>query len=275
MLLNLPTDVLHDVYDRLEVDDRMALNEALPRARRITRTRRTTSDLDRQLHSVSRGLKRVPRSRREQLMGPGGPRALRAFLNRHADDPTVSSLTARGQRSAWDDLLALVQAGAGSLPELRTFSRLHPEEDGTTSERKDVIAALLSLPPAVAVETLRAALADATAGAMLRSAVGHRPHGRFLFDMLNYRQYDIVEHLLASGEEALRADFGLSDESVVHFVADYAHILCNDADCVRFILRVFGHALSQEQRTSLLEDAVGRMDLPVVDALLLHEKTLD
>ena len=91
-LLDMPPELLNEIYDLLEVDDRLSLNRAMPPRRRVLKTSRTSVGDDRALYAMSRALKRVPPDRRDQLIRKRGP--LRRFLVSHAADPTVRAIAA-------------------------------------------------------------------------------------------------------------------------------------------------------------------------------------
>ena len=86
LLLDLPTELRHRVYDALEIDDRIRLNAALPREDRITRTMRTDAKRDRTLGVVARFMKRRHVPFRE-LEGK-----IRMFVRENGDDPTIARL---------------------------------------------------------------------------------------------------------------------------------------------------------------------------------------
>ncbi len=293
-LLSLPTELLHEVYDRLEVADRLALNIALPPPHRVRRTRRTSLEADRALHAMSRALKRMPPDRRAQLMSRRGP--LRRLMAAHAADPTVRALAEEAPRPPPPDGPALPGPGperggdadrllaaleAGDAAALRGFSAgtasrppVGRAETELADSGREIVEALRER--GFAPELVGAVLADPGARGVFCAAVAATaPFGPRirLFDLLNHRRFDVVDLLRASGDAGMNAAFGTRDEDVREFVGSkLPHLFCGDsphsAAVVRFIMDRFGERLSAAQVDAMLEAAAGNAAVEAAEAIL-------
>ena len=297
-LLELPPELLHEVYDRLEVDDRLALNRALPPRRRVLRTSRTTVQDDRALYAISRALKRVPAERRGQLVGARGP--LRRFLLSHASDPTVRAIAAGvgvgvgvgvgngvgngvgvgvgKSHSKADALIAALETR--DVAALRAFE---PDPDlplavdagmglaGAGGDMVTLTKELLHQPDVVGAILGNAAACEVFCSAV-SAAAPFGPRIR-LFDLINHCRFEDVERLLAMGPD-VRAAFGVRDEDVREFVSSHsvATLCCGEdgasGGMARFVLRTFGGALTDARRAALLEAAVANANVNAVEAWL-------
>jgi len=299
IILDMPSELLHEIYDLLEVDDRLSLNRALPPRRRVLKTSRTSVKDDRALYAMSRALKRMPPDRRGGLIRKRGP--LRRFLISHATDPTVRAIaiaasvemgsvrltdvellpvagaTSNAVRSKAEALVAALEAG--DVAALRAFTAgsagLASETDGGLASAGGAMVELLR-ERLHQPDFVDAILGDAVACEVFCSAVrAAAPFGPriSLFDLLNHLMFDLVERLLAMGSQ-VRAAFGVRDEDVREFMSSHSvAILCcrssKSGETARFVLRKFGDVLSDARRATLLEDAVEHANVRAVEAWLM------
>jgi hypothetical protein len=192
-LFGLPMDLVHDVYDRLEVGDRLSLNRALPPSRRVLQTRRTSVKVDRQLYALSRGLKRLAPDRRRFLMTAGMPLKLRMFMVRHASDPTVLALLAE---------YGVVTAGPSAEPE---DQGPRPAAPRAASGNVDVLLNLLDLRDGAGIRAFSSrsdddAVACARDGSPFGSMDELARAGREMVGLLVTSTADVVDAVLSNAD---------------------------------------------------------------------------
>lgn len=86
MFLELPSEVQHIVYDKLIIDDRIALNKALPIKNRIVKTTKTCKQKDKKLHILKHVFKKHKVSSSDISL------KLYDFLCENRDDPSIQCM---------------------------------------------------------------------------------------------------------------------------------------------------------------------------------------
>ena len=86
MFLELPTEIQHTIYDKLVIDDRMSLNKALPKKKRIVQTINTCKQKDKRLYIIKQVFKKHKVSTND-ISGK-----LYDFLCENRDDPSIQCI---------------------------------------------------------------------------------------------------------------------------------------------------------------------------------------
>ena len=93
MFLNIPIDLQHDIFDRLEIQDRVKLNIALGPDHQIISTHKTSAELNKQLKYLTYNIKRWDIKLYKDLVFPW-----RMFILNHLNEPTVQHIGVHLQR---------------------------------------------------------------------------------------------------------------------------------------------------------------------------------
>ena len=262
MLLDLPSDVLHAVYDMLLVEDRRSLNSALPRQRRI----RTSADLDRKLHCISTGLKRLsPEQRKRVVRG----RDLSRFLEAHPADPTVRRIAdaddegGGGMMSPVDALVVAIQAKDARA------ARAVPASDlqGNAFHASDVVRALIG---SGAVEALLPELLEVPLFVDALRIYTEFWKSSFLFDLIVRREGAALRRLFSLPDPEARRRACVAEENVEHFWTNSAMHVCVAPDAAEFMLETMAGHVTERRLASLVETCVSQLNVPVLEVLLGH-----
>ena len=87
MFLDIPIDLQHDIFDRLEIQDRVKLNIALGPKHQIISTHKTSAKLNKQLKYLIYYIKRRDIKEYSDLSTDW-----QRFIGRHANEPTIKML---------------------------------------------------------------------------------------------------------------------------------------------------------------------------------------
>ena len=251
LLLDLPTELRHRVYDALEIDDRIRLNAALPREDRITRTMRTDAKRDRTLGVVARFMKRRHVPFRE-LEGK-----IRMFVRENGDDPTIARL--------------FPEVGppdvSGGTHRARFMEALRANDAEAIADEARTPA-----PPEVDREFSVAIWqsAPATFDAVLERRIpGFVCDKQAVFNVVNHRNGPLLDHLADMASTHAFARDGLHHVAMPHIASIFADT--NSCESVRVLLRLGRRWLTDDALSAMLESAMRSMNVDAADLLLAFD----
>ena len=185
MFLDLPTELQHDIYDQLQADDRMRLNQALPKNARILKTTRTNAEKDRRLAVLAYSFRRG-------LVNPGLiPIAIVDFMKSDMEDPTVREICTRLDIKIDDvdmvkaRVLGHVQAGALTKAHCLDLIAPHVHRHGFVDDVLNEVAACGS--PAM-YDTVMGVIGEHLCGEATVCA-------HFVFAVVNYNNERLLYHV--------------------------------------------------------------------------------
>jgi hypothetical protein len=209
-LLDLPAGCMAHVYDALHIRDRVRLNAALPKDRRVTATTRTDRAKDGKLALVYRTMKR-------RGMCVVKPKMLR-FLSENRGDPTVDALAAEHVRlfpctrtslsmlGAIEDIRLRITGAAAGRP------LVTPEE--LRDSRVDLKLVATWVMTSASPEQFDALVADDQVACQLRNGSSSADH--MLFMATNFGNRPLLEHLVAHSEARHGMSIATAVDDMLH-----------------------------------------------------------
>jgi hypothetical protein len=273
MLQDLPVEVLHAVYDMLIVEDRLSLNMALPKHRRISSTIKTSTELDTKLHCISRSMKRLSPEQHQRVLGKNQRLNgnLRRLLDAHASDPTVKRIL--GDEVAVAEVPKADQVVDAFVAAIQTkdvaaIERMAKEEEqdlaGNCFHASDIVRAL------VGIDDIPTLLPKLLGTALFVDALRIYNlfwKSSFLFDLVIRRQGVAIGQILALPEDE-RQKAGFGEENIAHFWISGAMHACSSPEAAEFLLETMAQHVTDERLASLIEACVGQVNVPVLEVLL-------
>ena len=236
MLTDLPRELFEAVYDRLHVHDRMRLNAAMPRDRRVTRGAR----IDERLALACLATKRRRRSA-----------PLKAFLLDNLAEPTVRSMLEEDATLA-EDLRAT--AREREIRDAKVASDI--PRDATKDELEVLVLDMIRNGTPERLEAFAPVARQVL-------EVRHGSKCDALFSALNYQNDDMAAHLVSRGREL----YGIDVDAMVRFVTEgYGRSLMTSRRTRESILRVV--PLTAEQRREVIHSMMDDLD---VDAYIRQQ----
>lgn len=236
MLADLPRELFEAVYDRLHVHDRMRVNAAMPRDRRVTKRN------DAKLALACLATKRRRRSA-----------PLKAFLLDNLAEPTVRSMLEEDATLA-DDLRAT--AREREIRDAKVASDI--PRDATKGELEVLVLDMIRNGTPERLEAFAP-----VARQVLEVRVGFRCDA--LFSALNYRNDDMAAHLVGRGRDL----YGIDVDAMVRFVTEgHGSSLMTSPRTRDSILRIV--PLTAEQRQRVVHSMMDDLDVNAYTQVMGH-----
>lgn len=228
MFLELPTEIQHTIYDKLVIDDRIALNKALPKKKRIVQTINTCKQKDKRLYIIKQVFKKHKVSA-EDISGK-----LYDFLCENRDDPSIQCIldentelklkSINNNVNSLSFILWKVGKQKDVCVEVEKATELTPKDFKKILE----IAAKHCSPTywdnLIGLEKMKQALATMQVDSGL------------IFNMINYENMELLKHVVSIQHEHDFLQHSLEDmrrpfyvscfylPRSIHMLLDYVHI---------------------------------------------------
>ncbi len=260
MFLDLPVDVQHEVYNRLDIKHRTRLNIALPKPHKISRTTRTNPTKDAKLKYLSQ-LMKVKRYKSANDV----PESCMRFITENPDDPTVKEICAslKYTPSRQSALLQDIRNNTVSISTPYLLSPSHAYGDVLTEIARHATPTTFDnilLNPSTSSILTRCFLE-------LNDAISYPNHvGNFFFTLVNYHNTSLLSHVLLSASllQPLQRHAQQWRQKAIAYLESLAHIFCS-LKSIKILCEIV--RVSDKSKEKMLTTAIENMDITTADYL--------